>query len=88
MLELLAGSVMEGCSLTLTLTFWSKPSIWFSSSMRIRCTSLHNRTSSHETTEGNVHTCYPLRLKAACLQSSLDSDWQSQLSGNRGTFVE
>lgn len=27
--------------LTFTLTFWSKPSIWFSSSMRIRCTSLH-----------------------------------------------
>lgn len=27
-------------TLTLTLTFWSKPSIWFSSSSRILCTSL------------------------------------------------
>ena len=28
--------------MTLTLTVWSNPSIWFRSSMRIRCTSLHH----------------------------------------------
>ncbi len=48
LIELVCVVRGEGALCTLTLTFWSKPSIWLSSSMRMRCTSLCMKTPMSE----------------------------------------
>ena len=40
--------------ITFTLVFWSKPSIWFSSSIRIRCTSLRDNNKGIKVTKPSL----------------------------------
>lgn len=55
-------------NVTLTLTFWSKPSIWFSSSSRIRCTSLSAAAQSSRFAVRNLRNLKP-QSRWAYLQS-------------------
>ena len=58
------------CQLTLTLTVWSNPSIWFSSSNRILCTSLSAPVCASNLHKTQTHQCFTCAREEGFPQTS------------------